>query len=71
MSKAILWFRKHKIITSVLVFALLWAVWFHPPFKPTDPSSPFFSEKLFRMRDYASQKGARELRILTANSRWV
>jgi hypothetical protein len=52
MSKTTQWFKKHKIITSVLVFTLLWYVWFHPPFKSTDPASPMFVESLFRLRDY-------------------
>jgi hypothetical protein len=52
MIKAAEWFKKHKIITSLLAFIFLWYVWFHPPFKSTDPASPMFVESLFRLRDY-------------------
>lgn len=62
MNKFITWIKQHKILSAFLIVLLLGYLWYSPPFKATDPLSPMFSESWFRMRDYASEKGTRELR---------
>jgi|GEM_PF-4135758 len=60
MDKLISCIKQHKAVAIIIVVALGY-LWYAMPFKATDPSSPFFSESLFRMRDYASNEGIHEL----------
>lgn len=45
-----------------MFFCLIFYIGYAMPFKATDPNSPFFSEQLFRLRDYGKGEGVVELR---------
>ncbi len=53
--------KRHRVLAAVLVVVGIGYLWYTMPFKVTDPNDPRFVPELFRMRDYASYEGVREL----------